>query len=105
LLKTFISKAKQNKTKKKKSLSVEATYPNMYLYMDKLLLKGQNLSRVLNSKKRPWHAKQLHFSETEQTNLELKTQPKQLLGSLPLDIALPDLYNKTFITEINSKMK
>jgi hypothetical protein len=26
-----------------------------------------------------------------QPNLELKTRPKQLLGSLPLDIALPRL--------------
>ncbi len=28
-----------------------------------------------------------------QPNLELKTRPKQLLGSLPLDIVLPDSYN------------
>ncbi len=27
-----------------------------------------------------------------QSNLELKTQPKQLLGSLPLDITLPKLW-------------
>jgi hypothetical protein len=31
----------------------------------------------------------LHFSETKQPNLKLKTRPKQLLGSLPLVIALP----------------
>ncbi len=31
---------------------------------------------------------QLHFSETEQPNLKLKTRPEQLLGSLLLDIAL-----------------
>jgi hypothetical protein len=35
------------------------------------------------------HAIQLHFFETEQPNLKLKTQPKQLLGSLSLDIAFP----------------
>ncbi len=32
---------------------------------------------------------QLHCSETKLPNLMLKTRPKQLLGSLPLDIALP----------------
>jgi hypothetical protein len=32
---------------------------------------------------------QLHCFETKLSNLILKTQPKQLLGSLPLDIALP----------------
>ncbi len=30
-----------------------------------------------------------------QPNLELKTRPKQLLGSLPLVIALPELANFT----------
>jgi hypothetical protein len=33
----------------------------------------------------------LQPSVAKQPNLELKTQPKQLLGSLPLVIALPDL--------------
>jgi hypothetical protein len=32
---------------------------------------------------------QLYFLETKLPNLKLKTQPKQLLGSLPLVIALP----------------
>ncbi len=32
---------------------------------------------------------QLHCSDTKLPNLMLKTRPKQLLGSLPLDIALP----------------
>jgi hypothetical protein len=37
----------------------------------------------------------MHFlrSITKQPNLELKTWPKQLLGYLPLDIALPDQPN------------
>jgi hypothetical protein len=33
---------------------------------------------------------QLSCFETKLPNLMLKTQPKQLLGSLPLDIALPE---------------
>jgi hypothetical protein len=57
--------------------------------MDKLQLTGQNLGRVFNSKIGGVHAVQLHFSETEQPNLKLKTRPKQLLVSLPLVIELP----------------
>jgi hypothetical protein len=34
-------------------------------------------------------AKVLPYFETKLANLMLKTQPKQLLGSLPLDIILP----------------
>jgi hypothetical protein len=34
---------------------------------------------------------QLWYCETILPNLKLKTRPKQLLGSLPLDIALPDI--------------
>jgi hypothetical protein len=37
-------------------------------------------------------------SVTIQPNLELKTRPKQLLGSLPLVIALPAEANITFVT-------
>jgi hypothetical protein len=57
--------------------------------VDKLQITGQNLDRVFNSRSGRVHAKQLHFSETEQPNLKLKTRIKQLLGSLPLYIALP----------------
>jgi hypothetical protein len=35
------------------------------------------------------HTMHLRPSIAKQPNLELKTQPKQLLGSLPLVIALP----------------
>jgi hypothetical protein len=56
--------------------------------MDKLQLKGRNLGQVFNSRSGRAHAVQLHFSETKQPNLKLKTRPKQLLGSLPLVIAL-----------------
>jgi hypothetical protein len=38
------------------------------------------------------HAMHLLHSIAIQPNLELKTWPKQLLGYLPLDIALPDFY-------------
>jgi hypothetical protein len=58
------------------------------LFMEKLQL---NLVRVFNSRSGRVHALQLHFSQTEQPNLKLKTRPKQLLGSLPLVIALPGL--------------
>ncbi len=37
------------------------------------------------------HAMQLPHSIAIQPNLELKTRPKQLLGSLPLDIVLPEV--------------
>jgi hypothetical protein len=51
---------------------------------------GQNLGRVFNSKSGYVHVMQLHCFETKLLNLMLKTQPKQLLGSHLLDIALHD---------------
>ncbi len=59
--------------------------------MGKLLLTGQNLGRVFNFSSGCVHAMQLYFFETKLPNLKLKTRPKQLLGSLPLVIALPGL--------------
>jgi len=56
--------------------------------MDKLPLTGRNPNRVFNSRSGRVHFLQLHFSETEQANLKLKTWPKQHLGSLPLVIVL-----------------
>ncbi len=52
--------------------------------MDKLKPIGRNLGRVFDS--RLGHACKGHAIEhvTKQPNLTLKTQPKQLLGSLPL---------------------
>jgi hypothetical protein len=61
------------------------------LIVDKPHLIGRNLGRVFNSRSGRVHAVQLHFSETEQPNLKLKTRLKQHLGSLPLFIALPVL--------------
>jgi hypothetical protein len=59
--------------------------------MDKLYLIGRNLGQVLNSSSGCVHALLLYFFETKLPNFKLKTQPKQLLGSPPLVIALPGL--------------
>jgi hypothetical protein len=57
--------------------------------MDKLQLTGLNLGRVFNS--RGGHVYAMHSCSylSKLPNLKLKTRPKQLLGSLPLDIELP----------------
>jgi hypothetical protein len=57
--------------------------------MDKLQLTGRNLGRVFNSRSGCLCAMQLCCFGTKLPNLMLKTWPKQLLGYLPLDIALP----------------
>jgi hypothetical protein len=57
--------------------------------MDKLYLTGRALGRVFNFRSGCMHTLHLLPSVAIQPNLELKTQPKQLLGSLPLVIALP----------------
>ncbi len=57
--------------------------------MDKLQLTGRNLGRVFNFRNGGVHAVHLLCCGVKLPNLKLKTQPKQLLGSLPLDIALP----------------
>jgi hypothetical protein len=56
-------------------------------FMDKLWLTGQFLGRVAAC-----HTMNLVCSMAIRPNLELKTQPKQLLGSLPLDIVLPETF-------------
>jgi hypothetical protein len=65
--------------------------------MDKLQLKGQNLSRVFNFSFGHLHAAHFWCYRVKLPNLKLKTWPKQLLGSLPLVIALPKLKLKTFV--------
>jgi hypothetical protein len=57
--------------------------------MDKLQLTGQNLRRVFNFGNGCVHALHLLCCREKLPNLVLKTQPKQLLGSLQLHIALP----------------
>ncbi len=59
--------------------------------MDSLQLKGQNLGRVFNSRSGCMHATHLFGYEAKLPNLKLKTRPKQFLGSLLLDIALPSV--------------
>jgi hypothetical protein len=56
--------------------------------MDKLQLTGQNLGQVFYF--RYGHVRAVHFLSlgVKLPNLKLKTRPKQLLGSLPLGIAL-----------------
>jgi hypothetical protein len=39
-------------------------------------------------------AKHISFNEAKLSNLELKTWPKQLLGSLPLELPFPGLSNQ-----------
>ena len=66
----------------------------MYLSMDKLYLTGQALGRVFNFRSGCcMHTMHLLLGVAIQPNLELKTRPKQLLGSLPLVIALPEYTN------------
>jgi hypothetical protein len=61
--------------------------------MDKLKLTGLNLDRVFNSRLGRACIDQAIVHITKQPNLKLKTQPKQLLGYLPLAFALPDVNN------------
>jgi hypothetical protein len=58
--------------------------------MDKLQLTGQNLDRVFNFRSGRLHAATFLVLSVKLPNLQLKTRPKQLLGSLPLVIALPN---------------
>ncbi len=59
--------------------------------MDKHKLTGQTQGRVFNSKRVCMHAMHLLNSVAIRPNLELKTRPKQLLGSFPLDNVLPSI--------------
>ncbi len=57
--------------------------------MDKLQLTGRNLGRVFNSRLGcAWIRRSIAYI-TKQSNLKLKTRPKQLLGYLPIAFALP----------------
>ncbi len=57
--------------------------------MDKLQLTGQNVDRVYNFRSGPLHAATILVLWVKLPNLQLKTQLKQLVGSLSLVIALP----------------
>jgi hypothetical protein len=58
--------------------------------MDKLQLRGQNLGQLFNLRSGHLHAATFLVLSVKLPNLQLKTQPKQLVGSLPLVIALPE---------------
>jgi hypothetical protein len=60
--------------------------------MDKLKLKGLNLDRVFHSRLGRACIGHAVVHITKQPNLKLKTEPKQLLGSLLLTFALPGTY-------------
>jgi hypothetical protein len=57
--------------------------------MDKLQPTGRNLGQVFNFRSGHLHSVHLWCYLVKLPNLKLKTRPKQLLGSLSLDIALP----------------
>ncbi len=61
--------------------------------MDKLQLTWQNEGRVFYFRYGRVHAVHFCFLVVKLPNLKLKTRSKQVLGSLPLDIALPALGN------------
>jgi hypothetical protein len=56
--------------------------------MDKLKLTGPNLGRVFNSRLGRACICRAIARITKQSNVKLRTRPKQLLGSLPLALAL-----------------
>jgi len=60
----------------------------MHLTMDKLQLTGQNLVRVFHFRSGRMHAATFLVLSVKLPNLQLKTWPKQLLGSFLLVIAL-----------------
>jgi hypothetical protein len=63
--------------------------------MDKLWLTGRALGRVFNFKGGCMHhSMHLRPGVAKQPNLELKTRPKQLLGSLLLVIPFPSYPHK-----------
>jgi hypothetical protein len=71
----------------------------MALNMDKLKLTGRTLGRVFNFRS---GCMSCHAYTAIRSNLELKTQPKQLLGSLPLDVALPALNKALRLYQVQS---
>ncbi len=74
------------------------------LAMDKLQLTGRALGRVYHFRCGCMHTMHLLPSVAIQPNLELKTRPKPVLGSLPLAFALPGLACITML-KISTKDK
>jgi hypothetical protein len=71
---------------------------------DKLQLTGQNLGRVFNFRFDHLRAEHFWCCQVKLPNLNSKTQPKQLLGSLPLVIALPDNAYKMIVNGYFNKL-
>jgi hypothetical protein len=69
-----------------------------FFTMDILQLTGQNLGRVFKFRFGHLHAELFWCYQVKLPNLKLKTRPKQLLGSLPLVIALT-VFNFLLIIE------
>jgi hypothetical protein len=69
--------------------------------MDKLKLTGQNLGRVVYCRLGRACIGHAIVHTSKQPNFMLKTQPKQLLGSLPLAFALPGQSFKDPFDEIS----
>ncbi len=67
------------------------TKGSLSIAMDKLKLTGRTLGQVFYSRRVTMHAMHLLSSVVIQPNLELKTRPIQLLGSLQSDIVLPSI--------------
>ncbi len=68
-------------------------------FMDKLKLTGQNLGQVFHSilsRNCIGHAV-VHI--TKQPNLKLKPRPKQILGHVPLALALPNSFYANALVE------
>ncbi len=64
--------------------------------MGKLQPTGQNLGWVFNFRYGHLHGEHFWYYQVKLPNLKWKTRPKQLLGSLPLVIALPGPNNVPF---------
>ncbi len=61
--------------------------------MDKLKLTGWNLGQVFCSRLGCTCIGHAIVRKSKQPNLKLKTQPKQLLGYLPLAVVFPEVSN------------
>jgi hypothetical protein len=73
--------------------------------MDQPQLTGQNLGQVFNFRNGHANAAHFIFYIVKLPNFKLKTRPKQPLGSLPLDIALPTEIEASAIHGPNRNVK
>jgi hypothetical protein len=77
----------------------------MMVATDKLQLTGQNLYQVFNFRIGCIHAVHLLCYGIKRPNFKLKTQLKELLGSLLLDIALPTVANAALALDHRDKTR